>query len=137
MARLEVPLAFRRLLTSGDVVVRAELTLAIMTDRGTWELITFLVDPGTEMTTMPAEDAKDRSLPMPRRPVSGLTFQGLEVRSGLLRARILGMDATDDSSSTAHPLRSLKKGFSSSRSYDRSQYRRWDSNPHPLARTAF
>jgi hypothetical protein len=95
MPRLEVPLAYRRLLTSGDVVVRAELTLAIMTDRGTWELITFLVGPGTEMTTMPAEDAKDRSLPMPKRPVSALTFQGLEVRSGLLRARIPGMDATE------------------------------------------
>lgn len=95
MSRLEVPLAYRRLRTSGDLVVRAELTLAIRTDRGAWELLTFLIDSGTEMTTMPAEDAKDRYLPMPKRPVSGLTFQGLEVRSGLLRARIPGMDATE------------------------------------------
>ena len=94
MSRLEVPLAYRKLQTTGDIVVHAELTLAIKTDRGAWEPITFLVDSGTEMTTMPAEDAKDQYLPIPKRPVSGLTFQGLEVRSGLLRARIPAMDAT-------------------------------------------
>ena len=32
---------------------------------------------------------------MPKQPVSRLTFQGLEVRSGLLRAQIPGMDATE------------------------------------------
>jgi hypothetical protein len=95
MSRLEAPLAYRKLQTTGDIVVRAELTLAIKTDRGAWEPITFLVDSGTEMTKMPAEDAKDQYLPMPKRPVSGLTFRGLEVRSGLLRARIPGMDATE------------------------------------------
>ena len=95
MSRLEVPLAYRRLRTTGDVVVHAELALAIKTDRGAWEPVTFLVDPGTEMTTMPAEEAKNQDLPMPKRPVSGLNFQGLEVRSGLLRARIPGMDATE------------------------------------------
>jgi hypothetical protein len=95
MSRLEVPLAYRKLQTTGDIVVHAELTLSIKTDRGAWEPITFLVDSGTEMTTMPAEDAKDQYLPMPKRPVSGLTFQGLEVRSGLLRVRIPGMDATE------------------------------------------
>src|SRR5271170_5201014 len=95
MSRLEVPLAFRKLRTTGDLVVHAELVLAIKTDRSAWELVTFLVDPGTEMTTMPAGEAKKQNVPMPKRPVSGLTFQGLEVRSGLLRARIPGMDATE------------------------------------------
>ena len=95
MSRLEVPLTYRQLQTTGDIVVHAELTLAIKTDRGAWEPFTFLVDSGTEMTTMPAEDAKDQYLPIPKRPVSGLTFQGLEVRSGLLRARIPAMDATE------------------------------------------
>jgi hypothetical protein len=52
MARLEVPLAYRRLRTTGDVVVHAELIMAIKTDRGTWELFPFLIDSGTEMTTM-------------------------------------------------------------------------------------
>ena len=44
---------------------------------------------------MPAAEAKNRNLPMPKRPVFGLTFQCLEIRSGLLRARIVGMDATE------------------------------------------
>jgi hypothetical protein len=43
MARLEVPLAYRRLRTTGDVVVHAELIMAIKTDRGTWELFPFLI----------------------------------------------------------------------------------------------
>jgi hypothetical protein len=81
--------------TTGDVVVRAELVLAIKTARGSRGVLPFLVDSGTEMTTMSAWEANTRDLPMPRQPVSGLNFQGLEVRSGLLRARIPGMDATE------------------------------------------
>ncbi len=95
MSRLEVPLVFRKLQTTGDLVVRAELVLAIKTDRGDWEQFPFLIDSGTEMTTMPAGEAKQQNLPMPKKPVSGLTFQGLEVRSGLLRAQIPGMDAAE------------------------------------------
>ncbi len=95
MSRLEVPLAYRTLRTTGDVVVRAELIMAIKTDRGTWEPFPFLVDSGTEMTTMPAGEAKHQDLSMAKQPVSGLTFQGLEVRSGLLCAQIPGMDATE------------------------------------------
>jgi hypothetical protein len=81
--------------TSGDLVVPAELTLLIKTDHGAWEPFTFLIDSGTEMTTMQAGEAKHQNLPIPKRPVSGLTFQGQEVRSGLLRAQIPGMDATE------------------------------------------
>jgi hypothetical protein len=95
MSRLEVPLGYRKLRTTGDVVVHAELIMAIKTGRGTWEPLPFLIDSGTEMTTMPAGEAKHQNLPMPRQPVKGLTFQGLEVRSGLLRAQIPGMDATE------------------------------------------
>jgi hypothetical protein len=95
MSRLEVPLIPRTLRTTGDVVVHAELVLAVKTNRGSWELLPFLVDPGTEMTTMAAWEANNRDLPMPRQPVVGLNLHGLEVRSGLLRARIPGMDATE------------------------------------------
>jgi hypothetical protein len=82
MSRLEVPLIARTLRTTSAVVVHAELVLAIKTDRGSWELLPFLVDPGTEMTTMSAWEAKNRNLPMPRQPVSGLNFQGLESAPG-------------------------------------------------------
>jgi hypothetical protein len=95
MSRREVPLADRKLQTTGDIVVRAELVLTIKTARGVWEPFPFLVDSGTEMTTMPAAEAKREDLPIPKRSVPGLTFQGLEVRSGLLRAQIPGMDATE------------------------------------------
>jgi hypothetical protein len=37
MSRLEIPLAYRTLRTTGDVVVRAELDLELKTDQGTWE----------------------------------------------------------------------------------------------------
>ncbi len=57
--------------------------------------VRFRVDSGTEMTTMLVEDAKDLDLPIPKRPVRGLTLHGLEVRSGLLGARIVGMDAAE------------------------------------------
>jgi hypothetical protein len=95
MSRLEIPLAFRTLRTTGDVVVQAELVLEIKTDRGAWEPFSFRIDSGTEMTTMPAGKAKSDNVPIPRRAVAGLFFQGQEVRSGLLRARIPGMDATE------------------------------------------
>jgi hypothetical protein len=95
MSRLERPLVSRRLWTTGDEVVRAELDLELKTGRGTWVTVRFRVDPGTEMTTMLAADARDRNLPMPRGPVLGLNLLGQEVRSGLLRARIVGMDATE------------------------------------------
>ena len=72
MSRLEVPLAYRKLRTTGDVVVHAELIMAIKTNRGTWEPFPFLIDSGTEMTTMAAGEAKYQNLPMPTQPVSGL-----------------------------------------------------------------
>jgi len=74
MSRLERPLVHRRLQTTGDVLVHAELNLAIKNDRGIWKSILFVVDPGTEMTTMPANEAKTKQLPIPRRPVKGLTL---------------------------------------------------------------
>jgi hypothetical protein len=95
MSRIELPLADRTLRGTSDVVVRAELELDIKTNQGSWDRVRFLVDSGTEMTTMLAADAKNRNLPMPRRPVSGLNMQGQEVRPGLLRARIVGMDPTE------------------------------------------
>jgi hypothetical protein len=95
MSRIEIPLVSRTLKTTGDDLVRAELDLELRTDHGTWVTARFRVDCGTEMTTMLAADAKDRKLPIPKRPVRGLTLRGLEVRSGLLRARIVGMDATE------------------------------------------
>jgi hypothetical protein len=95
MSRLEVPLIPKVLQTTGDVLLHAELALEIKTNQGAWKRLTFLVDSGTEMTTMEAAEARMRDLPIPRKPVPGLTFKGQEVRSGLLRARVVGMDPTE------------------------------------------
>jgi hypothetical protein len=95
MSRLELPLQGRLLRTTGDLVFRAELILGLKTNRGTWHDALFLVDSGTEMTTKEAAEARRHDLPIPRQPVHGLTMNGQEVRAGLLRARIVGMDAAE------------------------------------------
>jgi hypothetical protein len=95
MARLQVPLLDRTLHSTGDTVLHARLILEVRNNRSLWVPFEFVVDPGTEKTTMPAEDARKRDLPIPKRPVSGLVFRGQEVRRGLLRARIPGLDATE------------------------------------------
>ena len=95
MSRLEVPLQHRTLRATGDTVLWADLVLSFKTNRGAWEEVPFRVDSGTEMTTMPAYDAKSLDLPIPRKPVSRLVLYGQEVRSGLLRARVVGMDPTE------------------------------------------
>jgi hypothetical protein len=95
MSRLEVPLRVRRFQATGDIALRAELLLSLNVKLGTWREALFLVDSGTEMTTMPATRAREFDLPIPRKPVIGLTLHGQEVRAGLLRARIVGMDQTE------------------------------------------
>jgi hypothetical protein len=43
----------------------------------------------------PAYDAKSLDLPIPRRSMPRLVLYGQEVRSGLLRARVVGMGPTE------------------------------------------
>jgi hypothetical protein len=59
--------------------------------------VIFLVDPGTEMTTLPAARAKQLGIPFPQKPVPrlGITGKSAEVRAGVIRARVDGMDPTE------------------------------------------
>jgi hypothetical protein len=97
MGRLAIPLRHRKLWWTGDVLLRPVLELSLKTQRGTWVRVPFLVDSGTEMTCMPASEARKLDLPMPRQPVRGGTFgqanQGF--RSGLIQSRIIGLGATE------------------------------------------
>jgi len=97
MSRLEVPVRDRTLYATGDVLLRVELDLDIKTSSGAWRPETLLVDSGTEITTFPAWLAKQEGCPMPQNPtrhaIHGQT--GLEIRSGLLRFKIVGMDQTE------------------------------------------
>jgi hypothetical protein len=97
MSRLETPLFSRTLWATGDVLLRAELELSLKSLKGTWQPLVFRVDSGAEITTMSAWVARSLDIPMPQRPAPGVRHRqtGLEIRSGLLRAQIVGMDATE------------------------------------------
>jgi hypothetical protein len=97
MSRLETPLLHRFLRTTGDLLLRGEIILAIKTNQATWEDVRFIVDSGSEITTMLASLAKQLGFPMPQQASAGVRHNqtGLEVRSGLLRVRVVGMDSTE------------------------------------------
>ncbi len=97
MSRLERPLLAKTIAPTGDIALRAELILRIKTTSQSWEPVNFLVDPGTEMTTLPAARAKQLGIPFPQKPVPrlGIIGRSAEVRAGLIRARVDGMDPTE------------------------------------------
>ena len=96
MSRLVLPLLDRKLWATGDVLLRAELELLVKAGGGNWKSQVFRADPGSEMTTMPAYEAKKLGLPMPAKAATGVVHQptGLELRSGYIRAQVVGMDGT-------------------------------------------
>jgi len=97
MSRLEVPFQYRTLWATGDLLLRAELDLLLKDASGKWRPETFLVDSGSEMTTMPAYRARQLGLPMPQQAAPGATHTqtGLSIRPGYLRVLVVGMDATE------------------------------------------
>jgi hypothetical protein len=97
MSRLTTPLLHRIVWATGDVLLRAELILAIKADQGRWERVDFLVDSGSEISTMPGAEARRLGIPMPQQASPGVDHRatGLEIRAGYLRFQVLGMDATE------------------------------------------
>ena len=97
MSRLEVPFKHRTLWATGNLLLRAELDLFLKDRLGAWRPATFLVDSGSEMTTVPAPEAARLRLPMPQQAAPGAVRSqtGLPLRSGYLRVRVAGMDATE------------------------------------------
>src|SRR5262249_55041539 len=55
------------------------------------------VDTGTELSTFPAYHAKLLDLPIPAKASPGVAHAqtGLEIRAGVLRFRLVGMDRTE------------------------------------------
>ena len=96
MSRLSIPVSSQTLWATADVKLRADIVLLIRDGAGNYVDRTFLIDTGTEITTYPAYDAKLLGLVVPARPAPVRHEQtGLEVRSGMLRFRIDGMDQTE------------------------------------------
>jgi len=96
MSRLAIPVIGQTLYSTGDVTLRADVTLALKDSAGNFVKQDFRIDSASDVTTFPAFEAKRLSLPMPIHP-SRIRHDptGLEVRSGLLRFQIQGMDATE------------------------------------------
>ncbi len=96
-SRLEIPLLGKTVRATGDILLRAEVDLLIHTNARTWEQVVFRVDSGTEMTTMPAAQARLLDLPLPVNPVPTLLHAqtGLEIRAGVIRVQVVGMAGTE------------------------------------------
>jgi hypothetical protein len=96
MSRLQVPLKYRTLWATGDVLIRPELDVQLRTNQQTWIDATFRVDSGTEMTTFSAFTAAQLDLQVPRAAIPGAVHQqtGLAIHSGYLWVRVVGMDPT-------------------------------------------
>lgn len=97
MSRLSIPIQGTILFSTGDVKLSASIDLLFQDGSGNWCLETFRVDSATDVTTLSASDAQQLGLSIPQRanPGAAHTQTGLEVRSGYLRFRIYGMDATE------------------------------------------
>lgn len=97
MSRLDIPITGKVLWYTGDLRLWVDLDLSLKDGSGAWQPETFRVDTGTQITTFPAYEAKRLGLPMPAQANRGATHlqTGLEVRSGVLRFRIDGMDQTE------------------------------------------
>jgi hypothetical protein len=97
---LQKALAPSYLWETGDVVLRAYLELEVCDAQGSWTPAEFRVDSGADMTIVPAAWAKGLGLPLGLGPVQ-VTWttadgnrQTVTVRSGVLRARVPGLDQT-------------------------------------------
>lgn len=100
MSRIQIPLVARTLWATGDVLLRAQVPLLVRTSSQKWRRFTFRYDSGSEITTMPAARAKRYRLPFPQNPVPGLAMitpagRVPEVRAGMIKIQIMGMDGTE------------------------------------------
>jgi hypothetical protein len=97
MSRLQIPISGKTLYATGDVTLWVDVRLLLKGAPGNWHPRFFRVDSATDVTTFPAYVAKQLGLPMPPSPAQGVSHKptGLEIRSGYLRFRIVGMDQTE------------------------------------------
>jgi hypothetical protein len=102
MSRLVIPVSGKILWSTGDVRLWTEVVLLLKDRSGRWRQRKFRVDTASDLTTMGAHEAKQLGLAMPLNatPSAAHAQTGLEIRSGYLRFRIVGMDATEYVTST-------------------------------------
>jgi hypothetical protein len=97
MSRLAIAISGKILWATGDVRLWVELDLDLKDNAGNSKSQSFRVDSATDVSTFPAFQAKLGNLPFPRNAALGAVHNqtGLEIRSGYLRFRVVGMDQTE------------------------------------------
>ncbi len=97
MSRIAIPISGQVLWSTGDVRLWANMRLLLKDRTGNFVPEIFRVDIGTEITTFPAYHAKLLNLPMAANASPGVTHTqtGLEIRSGVIRFQVVGMDQTE------------------------------------------
>ncbi len=97
MSRMVLPIAAQVLWSTGDLRLWADISLAFKDDAGNFIPDVVRIDTGTEITTFPAYEARLLNLPMPLGVSPGIKHMptGLEIRSGVLRFQMIGMDQTE------------------------------------------
>jgi hypothetical protein len=97
MSRLAIPISGQVLWSTGDVRLWATIPLLLKDRTGSFVPEILLIDCASEISTFPAYHAHLLGLPLPAKAAPGVihTQTGLEIRSGLLRFQILGMDQTE------------------------------------------
>ena len=111
MSRLERPLLAKAIPLTGDIALCAEVTLRIKTNSESWEPVNFLVDPGTEMTTLPAARGNILGSLFLKSPSRGLELPARARTSGQASSGLAWMGWTRPSmsfraTSPATPMRS-------------------------------
>jgi hypothetical protein len=95
MSKVAIPVSHQNLWATGDVALWVEVTLAIRDGSGHFVNRCSIVDSGAQITTFPAYDTKQLGLHLSAAPAPLVHEQtGLEVRSGMLAFRIVGLDQT-------------------------------------------
>jgi hypothetical protein len=97
MSRLVIPIIGKKLWSTGDVRLWVYVPVLLKDRAGNFVRDDLRVDTSTDVTTFPASEAKRLGLPFPQQANPGAihTQTGLVIRSGVLRFRIVGMDATE------------------------------------------
>lgn len=97
MSRIALPISGQVLWSTGDLRLRADVRLLLKDRVGNFFVESLRIDTGTEISTYPAYDARLLGLPLPASASPGVTHSqtGLEIRSGVLRFRVVGMDQTE------------------------------------------
>jgi hypothetical protein len=97
MSRVVIPITGKVLWATGDIRLWIDIELDLKNSAGNWRRATFRLDTATDLTTMGAFEATQRSLSVPPTAASAAVHQetGLEIHSGYLCFQIVSFDQAE------------------------------------------